>query len=685
MFCKNCGNQLPDTAQFCNRCGWRVENAQPTVSAQRPPVSPQQPGANAPQYAAAKKKKKFPILAVIIPLVVIVLGVGGFFGWRALSAAKEYRELIAEADGYYSEQDYERAASRYARAMREKPNDTDTGLLLADCYLHLEEYDKAASALQDLKISENDERYETYERLQRIAEFSPEFESIDTDGWPEVRVHLRAGGGALPAVTVTENGVPRDAAAEAAGDGLDVVFGSEAPEYYSESHEVAMELDMEGYPFHIGFRYDTPYFEQAQLKFVSADVSEYPTVKLYFRVSDAFEGTTVTGLQAKNFVVYERIEGGSYLAREVTGASQLEGRQGLNISLAADKSGSIDYSDMQKIQNVMIDFVGSLNYTVGDTAEVLSFDSIVQQMCSFTSDQTLLVNGIRNMSPDGMTALYDAIYMGVRHAALQGGARCVVAFTDGYDNVSHHNVQEVIQYANDNQVPVYIVGVGYWLAEDVLRSIAESTGGRYWFIDDLYDMESILQDVYAEQQELYVIEYVSEAGAALDAERGVQVSFSGAGYKGETEHTFEAVEAVHSTHTSRYEVYKECLTWEQARQRCEEMGGHLVTITSKAEQDDVIALAEAAGVQYIWLGGYTSYDRYGNVFGHWITGEEFTFADWNANEPSRHDLDGTDEWYIMLWYLERFGGWHWNDQRNDPAPVNPPLRDGMGFICEYED
>ena len=59
---------------------------------------------------------------------------------------------------------------------------------------------------------------------------------------------------------------------------------------------------------------------------------------------------------------------------------------------------------------------------------------------------------------------------------------------------------------------------------------------------------------------------------------------------------------------------------------------------------------------------------------HWVTGEDFSFADWNDNEPSRVDLDGTDEWYIMLWYLERYGGWHWNDQRNDPAPVTSALR-----------
>ena len=41
MFCKNCGNQLPDNALFCGSCGTKVEA----------PAAPQQPAYEAPQPA----------------------------------------------------------------------------------------------------------------------------------------------------------------------------------------------------------------------------------------------------------------------------------------------------------------------------------------------------------------------------------------------------------------------------------------------------------------------------------------------------------------------------------------------------------------------------------------------------------------------------------------------------------
>ncbi len=136
---------------------------------------------------------------------------------------------------------------------------------------------------------------------------------------------------------------------------------------------------------------------------------------------------------------------------------------------------------------------------------------------------------------------------------------------------------------------------------------------------------------------------------------------------------------------SSYTLVKEAVTWAEAVERCEEMGGHLATITSREEEQKIIDLAEAQGVRYIWLGGYTSADESGNVRGHWITGEDFSaYQHWSSEEPSGKDLDGTAEDCIMLWNIERLGGWCWNDQRNDPVSVMASMGKDMGFVCEYE-
>ncbi len=241
---------------------------------------------------------------------------------------------------------------------------------------------------------------------------------------------------------------------------------------------------------------------------------------------------------------------------------------------------------------------------------------------------------------------------------------------------------DVINYANKNQVTLYIIGVGN--AEDyILREMANETRGKYWYIDDLYDLEDIFNTIYSEQKQMYVLEY--ESDEVLDAyeSREIHVSVIGKGYKGECETAFTPVKVIkEETHTSRYELFVEDVSWEEANQKCQEKGGHLVTITSESEMNEIIQLVENSSAKYLWLGGYTSFNDNGDVFAHWVTGEEFTYDKWSKGEPSRTDKDGTDEKYLMLWYLDK--EWSWNDQRNDPLSAFKWFEGKIGYVCEYE-
>lgn len=420
--------------------------------------------------------------------------------------------------------------------------------------------------------------------------------------------------------------------------------------------------------------------QQVSINYVSSDVSDYPLVKVYFTAEDN-NGKTVA-LSSPTAGITEVVTGGKETEREVKSIEQLKGREGVSFDLVADKSGSMNY-DIAQVQTIMSQFVDALDYKSGDKAELIAFDSYVMYMCTYTNDSQLLKNGINNMSAYGMTALYDALLESVLNAGAQQGARCVIAFTDGDDTESVHTADEVIRQANELSVPIFIIGTNSSYAD--YNRISESTGGQYWNINNISDMHQILDQIYAKEKDMYCIEYVSDSKEEPKKERKIQLAIADDNYGGITEMQFTPTEArKQQSHTSRYELIKGDVNWAEANAECIKRGGHLITITSDDEMKKAAELAESAGLSYIWMGGYTSV-RGSTAYGHWITGETFNYQKWYSGEPSRDDLDGTPEMYLMLWKVDS-QGWTWNDQRDDlfTPELAHIFKGKTGYICEYE-
>lgn len=417
------------------------------------------------------------------------------------------------------------------------------------------------------------------------------------------------------------------------------------------------------------------------LSFVSSDVTDYPNVKVYYTVEDN-DGVALT-LDSPNVAIKEKCADGAEVEREIVSVEPLKGNQGVSFNICADKSGSMEDS-MSTMQTAMAQFVDAMDTDSGDRAELISFDTYIMYMCTYTQDKTLLKNGINNMVADGGTAFYDALYEGVLNSASQEGARCVIAFTDGEDNESYHTAPEVINYANSVNVPIFIIGT----TESYMSSyegIANDTGGKYWSINSISDMSEVLTEIYEMEKDMYCIEYISDSSVDAYSERSVSCVMSDGTYGSSESATFTPTEAVQvKEHTSRYEVIKADVSWTEANALCMQNGGHLVTITSQTEMDEVSQLCADAGIKYVWMGGYTSV--YGSSsFGHWVTGEDFTYTAWYPGEPSRQDrADGVEEMYLMLWNVN--DEWSWNDQRNDVISTGLSYFPGnVGYVCEYED
>ncbi len=128
------------------------------------------------------------------------------------------------------------------------------------------------------------------------------------------------------------------------------------------------------------------------------------------------------------------------------------------------------------------------------------------------------------------------------------------------------------------------------------------------------------------------------------------------------------------------EVIVEDISWDKAELKCREMGGHLVTITSKADYERVCELLEGTSAKYVWIGCYRN-DA--GIF-TWTSGAESDYYNWASGEPSEIDTyDGTSEDYIML-VRQPDGTWLYNDNRMDPIADYAKYYSGkIAYICEH--
>jgi hypothetical protein len=99
------------------------------------------------------------------------------------------------------------------------------------------------------------------------------------------------------------------------------------------------------------------------------------------------------------------------------------------------------------------------------------------------------------------------------------------------------------------------------------------------------------------------------------------------------------------------------MTWTNAKQACINMGGHLVTSTTLAENNFLFGL---------WPNGWIGLtDEVVEGTWRWVTGEPFTWANWNGGEPNNSNNED---------YIQFVGGGKWNDLPNTSLP----------YVLEFE-
>lgn len=248
------------------------------------------------------------------------------------------------------------------------------------------------------------------------------------------------------------------------------------------------------------------------------DTSEYPKIKLYLDIKDSTSGEVPSNIEGKFFFLSEKLAKNSeYIKKEIQKVTQLNETESLNINMVADVSGSMEGEALASAKSIMSNFLENVQFGIGDEVELNVFSNGVYTAEAFTSDKAMLVREIEQLTTGDMTSLYDALYAATNRTAIQNGAKCVIAFTDGKDNYSSCNADDVIEVAKRYNIPIFIIGVGSDIEEGILRNIAESTNGFYSNVNNMSDMADVYNTIYRQQKELYMLEYeITEPDSTFD-------------------------------------------------------------------------------------------------------------------------------------------------------------------------
>lgn len=123
-----------------------------------------------------------------------------------------------------------------------------------------------------------------------------------------------------------------------------------------------------------------------------------------------------------------------------------------------------------------------------------------------------------------------------------------------------------------------------------------------------------------------------------------------------------------------YKVFvDENFDWNNAKLYCEQLGGHLATITSASEDQFCYGLIMSLGYNSAYF-GYSDQ----NCEGHWswVTGEFSEYSNFALGEPNN---ENNNENYGM--YYSKYNG-KWND--GDGSVKSGTLGDSIVYICEWD-
>jgi Ca-activated chloride channel family protein len=163
-------------------------------------------------------------------------------------------------------------------------------------------------------------------------------------------------------------------------------------------------------------------------------------------------GHFVPGLRQEDFLVYEdnsQVEVSHFNAERVP----------VSLGIALDTSGSMAGNKMDAARGALTRFVDDL-LDRSDELFLYRFSNYPTLAQGWTSDRQRILGALERMTPNGGTAMYDAVSEAIP-LAQQGKNRkkALVLISDGNDTASQLGIRDVQQRIRDSEVLVYAIGI----------------------------------------------------------------------------------------------------------------------------------------------------------------------------------------------------------------------------------
>lgn len=283
---------------------------------------------------------------------------------------------------------------------------------------------------------------------------------------------------------------------------------------------------------------------------------EFPRVRATVTVIDE-NGIPVPGLDIASFQLVE-----DDIKLPITSVTPITAEDAVvSTALLLDISGSMSIPSVQPIDDAKAAATNFVNL-LGDQdfMALVAFGSQVElgepfplvdpaREMDFTDDRDALETLIASLEArDEWTALYDAIFKGVRMASRQpAGNRAVILLTDGQEDAPPGDepggstlereapISEAVRYG----IPVFAIGLGTEIDEAFLSEVALRTGGTYISTQDSEALTELFQSVLERLKLRYIVEYSS--GVLADGkEHSLRIEVSSAAAQASDTATFEA-------------------------------------------------------------------------------------------------------------------------------------------------